>query len=192
MKNNSQAILKIVIAGPTRVGKTVISNTLSEFSNVVPQDYHPTAGCRILECDKQFTEEQSKNIKYLKNNNISKIKIQLWDMSGDKKYEKCWPAIQQDMNGIILVIDSKNNKYDNILDEWVNNFCKGTFIENMTVFSYSRDEAVNFDAKQKICIYIFNLAHQFPNLPITEVTNDINSLIPSFTKYILGLISNMN
>jgi GTPase SAR1 family protein len=77
--------LKIVVIGPTKVGKTVITNTLSEFSNIVPQDYRPTVGIRILECEKEFTEEQIKNNKYLKSNNLTKAKIQLWDMSGDRK-----------------------------------------------------------------------------------------------------------
>jgi GTPase SAR1 family protein len=77
--------LKIVVIGPTKVGKTVLTNTISEFSNIVPQDYRPTVGVRILECEKEFTEDQIKNNKYLKSNNLSKTKIQLWDMSGDKR-----------------------------------------------------------------------------------------------------------
>jgi GTPase SAR1 family protein len=77
--------LKIVVIGPTKVGKTVLTNTISEFSNIVPQDYRPTTGVRILECGKEFTEDQVKNNKFLKANNLSKSKVQLWDMSGDKK-----------------------------------------------------------------------------------------------------------
>lgn len=77
--------LKIVIIGPQRVGKTIIANTLSEFSMQVPTEYKPTVGARILECDKEFNEDQIKNIKYLKNNNMNKIRIQLWDGSGDRK-----------------------------------------------------------------------------------------------------------
>lgn len=77
--------LKIAIVGPQKVGKTVIANTLSEYSNTVPQEYRPTAACRILECEKKFSEDQTKNIPYLKSNNISKCNINLWDVSGDKK-----------------------------------------------------------------------------------------------------------
>ncbi len=77
--------LKIAVIGPQRVGKTVVSNSLSEYLNVVPPEYKPTAGCRVLEVEKSFTEDQIKNIKYLKANAISKCKIQLWDVSGDKK-----------------------------------------------------------------------------------------------------------
>jgi GTPase SAR1 family protein len=85
---NTNLTLKIAVIGPQKVGKTVISNSLAEYLNVIPPDYRPTVGCRILECEKQFTDEQVKNIKYLKTNNINKCKIQLWDVSGDKKYFK--------------------------------------------------------------------------------------------------------
>ena len=81
----SNLTLKIAVIGPQRVGKTVISNTLSEYLNVVTPEYKPTVGCRILEVEKTFTEDQIKNVKYLKTNNISKCKIQLWDVSGDRK-----------------------------------------------------------------------------------------------------------
>jgi GTPase SAR1 family protein len=78
--------LKIAVIGPQRVGKTVLSNSLAEYLNVPSPDYRPTAGCRILEVEKIFTDEQIKNIKYLKTNNINKCKIQLWDVSGDKRF----------------------------------------------------------------------------------------------------------
>lgn len=78
--------LKLIVCGPQRVGKTVLSNTISEFSNIIPTEYKPTAGLRILECEKEFSDEQIKNIPSLKGKNNNKIKIQLWDISGDKRY----------------------------------------------------------------------------------------------------------
>ena len=77
--------LKIAVIGPARVGKTVLSNSLAEFLNVPSPDYKPTVGCRILEVEKSFSEDQIKNLNFLKNNNINKCKIQIWDVSGDRK-----------------------------------------------------------------------------------------------------------
>ena len=68
--NLNKTPLKIAIVGPQKVGKTVIANSLSEFSHVVSPDYHPTMGCRILEMEKAFSDEQVKNIPILKNNKI--------------------------------------------------------------------------------------------------------------------------
>ena len=37
--------------------------------------------------------------------NFGKIHVELWDVSGDFKYEKCWAPIQKDAHGIIFVYD---------------------------------------------------------------------------------------
>ena len=76
---------KLAIVGPSKIGKTVIANTLSEFSKIPAADYRPTVGCRILECDKEFTDDQKRNINYLKANNLNKIKLQIFDVSGDTR-----------------------------------------------------------------------------------------------------------
>ena len=122
--NINKTPLKIAIVGPTKVGKTVVANSLSEFSNVVSQEYHPTVGVRILEMEKTFSEDQAKNIPILKNNKVNKVKIELWDCSGDKKYSSTWPAIQYGVHGVIIVIDAMSIRYDNYLDDWINGFCK--------------------------------------------------------------------
>lgn len=41
----------------------------------------------------------------------SKLQIELWDVSGDLKYEKYWPAIQRNTQGIIFVYDSTNEQH---------------------------------------------------------------------------------
>jgi Rab-like protein 5 len=148
--------IKIAIVGPQRVGKTVLANSIAEYSTVVPNEYRPTVGVRILECEKEYTDDQIKSIQILKNSNTNKVKIQLWDCSGDKRYDRFWPAIQQDLKGVIIVIDSKNTKYDNILDEWMNNFCKGINMDNVLVMSNNKDEEGTKagETKQKICKFI--------------------------------------
>ena len=58
--------LKIIIVGPQKVGKTVIANSLSEFSHTISPDYHPTVGVRVLETEKTYTDEQISAIPILK------------------------------------------------------------------------------------------------------------------------------
>jgi len=82
---SNPALLKIPVIGNTKVGKTTLANILSEYSNVIPTEYKSTIGCRILECEVVFTDDQIKSTKFLKMNNITKCKIQLWDISGEKK-----------------------------------------------------------------------------------------------------------
>ena len=166
--------LKIIIVGPPKVGKTVIANYLSEFSHTVSPDYHPTVGVRILELEKPYTDEQVTNIQILKKNKINKVKIELWDMSGDRKYESTWPAIKYGANGVIIVLDAVNEKYEATIDEWMNNFCTEINPENVTCFSYKKDESKGLSKVKQ--------SHQFPNLIINEVTNSMESLLPCFNK----------
>ena len=172
--------LKIIIVGPQKVGKSVISNFLSEFSHSVTPDYHPTVGVRILELEKPYTNEQVANIPLLKKNKINNVKIELWDMSGDRRYESTLPAIKYGANGVIIVIDAVNDKFEATIDEWMNNFCNDIDPQNVTCFSYKKDDSKGV-AKVK-------QSHQFPNLAINEVTSSIDTLFPSFNKFITKLL----
>ena len=172
--------LKIVIVGPQKVGKTVISNSLSEFSTTVSPDYHPTVGCRILELEKPYTDEQVANIPILKNNKLNKVKVELWDTSGDRRFESTWPAIKYGANGVIIVIDATNEKYEDNIDEWMNNFCNEINQDNVTCFSYKKDDAKGISKNKQ--------SRQFPNMQIAEVTNSMDSLIPNFNKFITKLL----
>ncbi|OAD58543.1 Rab-like protein 5 [Eufriesea mexicana] len=65
--------LKIIVTGPSKSGKTTISNFLADATEI-PYDYHPTKGVRILEF-----EVQNINVN---NKHVTKD-IELWDCSGD-------------------------------------------------------------------------------------------------------------
>ena len=178
--NLKKSPLKIAIVGPQKVGKTVIANSLSEFSNTVSPDYHPTVGVRILEIEKPYTDEQVANIPVLKKNKLNKVKIELWDMSGDRRFEQNWPAIKYGANGVIIVLDAVNEKYEGVIDEWMNNFCTEINQENVTCFSYKKDDSKG--------IVKVKQSHQFPNLTICEVTNTMDSLLPNFNKFITKIL----
>ena len=172
--------LKIVLVGPQKVGKTTIANSLSEFSHTISPDYHPTVGVRILETEKTYTEEQVSSIPILKKNKLNKVKIELWDMSGDRRFESTWPAIKYGANGVIIVLDAVNDKYEATIDEWMNNFCTEINKENVTCFSYKKDDSKGLSKVKQ--------SHQFPNLTICEVTNSVDSLLPNFNKFITRLL----
>ena len=172
--------LKIVIVGPQKVGKTVIANSLSEFSHTVSPDYHPTVGVRILELEKPYTPEQVANIPVLKKNKLDKVRTELWDMSGDRRFEQDWPAIKYGANGVIIVIDAVNEKYEASIDEWMNNFCTDINPDNIISFSYKKDDSKGISKVKQ--------SHQFPNLIIAEVTNSLDSLIPNFNKFITKIL----
>ena len=175
--------LKIVIVGPQKVGKTSIANSLSEFSHTISQDYHPTVGVRILETEKTYTEEQVSSIPILKKNKLNKVKIELWDMSGDRRFESTWPSIKYGANGVIIVLDAFNDKFDSIIDEWMNNFCTDINPENITCFSYKKEDVKGISKNKQ--------SRQFPGMVISEVNHSIEALLPVFHKFITKLLIKM-
>ncbi|CAH8520411.1 unnamed protein product [Schistosoma mattheei] len=64
--------------------------------------------CRILEY------EQKVKIK----GKTSKVEVELWDASGDKKYETCWPAIFKGCHGVVFVYNPDNLNHVNDLQNW--------------------------------------------------------------------------
>ena len=52
--------LKILVVGPCRAGKTVVSNFLADATENTGGEYRPTAGCRILEFESQSLNVNSK------------------------------------------------------------------------------------------------------------------------------------
>ena len=103
--------VKIVIAGPSGSGKTVIANLLSDQSDS-PTSTTPTVGVRILEIERDPPKTGRRG--------ESKIQVELWDSSGDHRYEKCWPAIKKDAQGVILVFSPDDPP--TAMENWAANF----------------------------------------------------------------------
>ena len=102
--------LKVIVGGPCQTGKTVLSNFLSENASHLnfPDRYEKTVGCRVLEFESGgggggWGGAQA---------------IELWDCSGDEKYENCYPAITQDAAGAILVFNPDDRGQASMIHKW--------------------------------------------------------------------------
>lgn len=63
-------------------------------------------GVRILElesADLKIADQQSEKL------------IELWDCSGDRKYESCWPALRFGAQGVVLVVDPEKTQDEELL-----------------------------------------------------------------------------
>eukprot|EP00049_Salpingoeca_infusionum_P006766 m.111147 g.111147 ORF g.111147 m.111147 type:complete len:188 (+) comp13432_c0_seq3:389-952(+) len=60
----------------------------------------------------------------------SDMMVELWDVSGDEKYQSCWPAIAKGVQGAIVVFDVNKEGQENDLDIWFKKFVKGTKIRS--------------------------------------------------------------
>ena len=77
--------VKILVLGPQRAGKSTLSNILGDLQDGLSTVYRPTQGCRIVD----FERDPPANV-----SQFGKIHVELWDVSGDFKYEKCWAPCQ--------------------------------------------------------------------------------------------------
>jgi Rab-like protein 5 len=55
-------------------------------------------------------------------NRSEKTEIELWDCSGDLKYESCWAALSEESNGVIFVYNPKDPDQAKELNQWYTHF----------------------------------------------------------------------
>ncbi|KAJ1520205.1 hypothetical protein ONE63_004416 [Megalurothrips usitatus] len=168
--------LKVVVIGPTKSGKTSISNFLADATESSGGEYHPTQGVRIL----QF---ESANLGT--NNQSIKADVELWDCSGDaSRFESCWPAFQQGAQGVVLVYDPNTSGHGNELE---------------TLYSYFVQQA---GLNSKSCLVLANpksslrstavtLSGTFSRVPqsTANIDENGNKLRSDFNTFLTGLIS---
>jgi len=116
----SGSTTKVLIVGPQEVGKTVLSNFLADpMSDPVHGEYRQTKGARIVELST----------------------CHLWDVSGNKDYADCWPAIGRNADGVILVFNPDNEGQEHELVEWYQRFVKGENLNNQQCIIFANQSS---------------------------------------------------
>ena len=170
--------LKIVLAGPCRTGKTTVVNFLSDAKEVSigDSDYWPTHVVRIVEF------EQKINVA----NTFVRVDVELWDTSGDLKFETCWPALSRDSHGVIFVFDPNEVSSAKALDDYHAGFCSGlgTHINdsNCIVLANQKSGDMRHSNAQ--------LSSRFSRIPQLEVSvnEDGNRLRSDFNTFLSNLV----
>ncbi len=164
--------IKILLVGPMKSGKTVISNMLSGSQDNLIRSYRSTVGCRIQEFEKELKGKQGAS---------TKVMVELWDVSGDPKYEKCWLAIQREANGIIFVYDSSTSTPDTEMDYWVKEFPKKMQLKPEVCMAFANK--VNPESKHHVA--------PMKGLLNVECSQDSAQTIHvAFDKYVQNLVTN--
>ena len=113
---------KIVLVGPKGAGKSALASYLSEKfdpdedrrkkAKLNLDNYNPTAGTRIVEMT------------------VKGIDVELWDTSGDHKYENCWRALMTEADGVILVYNPDAPAQDEQIEDWYDFFVRKNGLDN--------------------------------------------------------------
>uniref|UniRef100_A0A915LMA2 Intraflagellar transport protein 22 homolog n=2 Tax=Meloidogyne incognita group TaxID=654580 RepID=A0A915LMA2_MELJA len=137
-QQEQQISVKILVLGPTKSGKTSISNYLADSQDAVSKDYRPTQGVRIVEFESNQLELDGERVN---------AEVELWDCSGDRKFESCWPAIRYRCDGVIFVCNPEINKGEDLLT-WYNEFAlkNGIRLRNLFILLHHTNEQTNDSA----------------------------------------------
>ncbi|CAH8555490.1 unnamed protein product [Heterobilharzia americana] len=140
--------LKLVVLGPNESGKSYICNFLSETVDQITGDYYPTSGVRILEYEQKL-KVKGKPVK---------IEVELWDVSGDRKYEACWPAIFKGAHGVVFVYNPDKSHHEEELNEWYQTFPQslGLKDQQFCVICYKKP-----DSSDKDIVSLPSVFHRF-------------------------------
>lgn len=121
---------KVLVIGPKRCGKTRIADFLAGHSAAAAPSfevYNPTKGARILEFE-QVAASGRKNMK---------MSVQLWDCSGDRQYENCWPAILRDAVGVVLVYDPTIKEQEKDIELWYKTYTSRLGLKDSQVLLFA-------------------------------------------------------
>lgn len=102
-------VYKIVILGDAAVGKTSLINRFVE--NSFSEDYRATLGANIVRKDVNL--------------NNTKVRLIMWDLAGQEKYQVVRSLYFQGCEGALLVYDvTRYSTFDSINSKWLRDFKK--------------------------------------------------------------------
>ncbi|CAH1801181.1 unnamed protein product [Owenia fusiformis] len=167
---------KVLVLGPCESGKTVLSNFLSDATDTSGGEYHPTVGVRILEFESNNLNVAGKN---------SSAEVELWDVSGDKKYEGCWPAIARDTSGIIFVYNADVASHERELESWHSAFVQNQGIKENQCIVVAHHKPNSTD-KNRVA-----LPSQFLKMPNihSNIEDEPDNLREEFKKFMANLLT---
>ncbi|XP_074968891.1 intraflagellar transport protein 22 homolog isoform X2 [Phalacrocorax aristotelis] len=103
---------KVLLVGPRQAGKSVLANFVSESIEGIGS-YNPTQGVRILEYENPNLNGNTKG---------AVCRFELWDCSGDQKFETCWPALLKDSHGVIIIFNPELPSHLKEIEMWYSCF----------------------------------------------------------------------
>jgi len=111
MVEEKEFVFKIALLGGPGVGKTSLINRYVQ--DKFKQDYKPTLGASIL----------SKDLKVELHDKIYSVRLVIWDLAGQDRYEKARSLYYQGCIGAILVYDlTRMQTFQEIEEKWINDF----------------------------------------------------------------------
>jgi Rab-like protein 5 len=167
--------LKIIVIGPSSSGKSCLTNFLANRIDSISSTYRPTVGVRILRTTKKIKTELAPE--------GEDVKLQFWDLSGDPKFENCWLAVKQKVDGIILVLNGDIKVAQEDIEGLIRNFPKEMEIKPTYCLGFLHHPSGSFKSDSK-SIQICGL--HFFHTSVEEGKNTINPLLEKLVNKIMA------
>nr|CCC96163.1 unnamed protein product [Trypanosoma congolense IL3000] len=112
-------VVKILVLGPSKSGKSTITNFLAGTRDTPTKGYHETHPLRILEVEIALDDSRRPGRQAT---GVRKAVVQLWDVGGNTKHQAGWPAVAVNADGIIYVYNPEIKGSEKELLLWHKNF----------------------------------------------------------------------
>jgi GTPase SAR1 family protein len=161
--------LKIVFAGPPGSGKTELADLVSAVSKTFQGNCKPTICVRILE----FTT--SIDVSGLQTN----ISAQIWDTSGEEKYNSTWRAIANDADGLVLVYNAFDKNHGKLIESYAKTFAGGLSMGVILVVAHKIGTSDAKPVRPKMPKHIENVQIVICNAkePLDDFFNQFNRFL---------------
>ncbi|KAF6031998.1 IFT22 [Bugula neritina] len=162
--------LKVLVVGPCEAGKTHFSNFVSDQAENAGGEYRPTQGVRILEFETPLTKSKGRS---------GSIDVELWDCSGDHKYESCWAAMAKDASGIIFLYNPDQPSQSSDLESWHSYFTSSSKVKPNQCALVIRSQRQLYELEDVIPAAFSKIQHIKSN-----IEEDGDTVKMEFTKFI--------
>lgn len=115
------------------------------------ETYRPTVGVRILECESELPST------------AQRVPVEIWDVSGDTKTSKVWPAIKKDAVGVVLVYNPEQQNAEQDCEDWFNRFPR----------------QMGLNANQVLVVQSFRRSDNFKRMPLPNKLRDLGVAQPA-------------
>ncbi len=169
--------VKVLVVGPVKGGKSTIANIIADVADGPAQSYKPTRGVRILETEKKPPLSVARQFS-------GDVTVELWDVSGDTMYEKCWPIILKGAQGILFVYNPEDEDIEKNMEFYINQFAKSAKIlpKQCMAFAHHHNCEGEFSKSKPLSC--------FKGVPVTDAAaEDSSSVVPPFDKYFQHLLT---
>ena len=114
--------------------------------------------------------------------------VELWDCSGDKKYENCWPAILRDAHGVIMVYDPTVKSQEKDIELWHKAFVQGMNLPDSQIMLFAHTPAAMPGATVQPPLSLSKFAHLRTSLDDDQLSAPMKHAFDAFlSKVAVGM-----